>query len=389
MPRGRRKVVRALVVMAVLSPASVSCAGFPGATEAGLPAGQHQTPHESTRSSRQQITRQDDPAHPRGASAVAGFLVWTRYDDAITFTARLVRSDSDGHSAIPITHPPSGAADLNPRVSPDGRRVLFERSANGRAVVMVVHANGSGERPINLRCTHPCVGTTAAVWTPDGQSVVFVRETASGRAGGGSSLLWKATIDGGHQIRLSAPGVESRYSETGVAFTPRGSLLITRTQPDGRSALFGADADASNARQLTPWTLAVGRADVSRFAGTGGRETIVFESSGLSRADAAAERSVIATVPADCTSVRDCLLDLRVLTPVTAERAAYFNPAWSPDGSRIVFTRSVARGAQTTGDIWTMAADGSGRTPVSRDWRFELRPDWGGEAVVASGSPVR
>jgi len=128
---------------------------------------------------------------------------------------------------------------------------------------------------------------------------------------------------------------------------------------------------------------------VSRFAGTGGRETIVFESSGLSRADAAAERSVIATVPADCTSVRDCLFNLRVLTPVTAERAAYFNPAWSPDGSRIVFTRSVARGAQTTGDIWTMAADGSGQTAVSRDWRFELRPDWGGEAVVASGSPVR
>ncbi|HVH40455.1 MAG TPA: LpqB family beta-propeller domain-containing protein [Gemmatimonadaceae bacterium] len=48
------------------------------------------------------------------------------------------------------------------------------------------------------------------------------------------------------------------------------------------------------------------------------------------------------------------------------------NPAWSPDGSRIAFV--AAREGQHK--VWTMNADGSGAAPLTVDFGFDQSPSW-------------
>jgi Tol biopolymer transport system component len=58
-------------------------------------------------------------------------------------------------------------------------------------------------------------------------------------------------------------------------------------------------------------------------------------------------------------------------------------PSWSPDGSRIAYIRSGRRSYQ----IWTMAADGSDRTPILTAPSFYAAPSWSpdGLRLVFSG----
>jgi TolB protein len=48
-------------------------------------------------------------------------------------------------------------------------------------------------------------------------------------------------------------------------------------------------------------------------------------------------------------------------------------PAWSPDSTRIVFTSD---GADETGEIYVMNADGSGLTRLTDDPAYDAFPAW-------------
>jgi len=86
---------------------------------------------------------------------------------------------------------------------------------------------------------------------------------------------------------------------------------------------------------------------------------------------------MLATVPASCDSVAECSARLRFLTRPSRSPMQFFNPTWSPDGTRIAFAAATWDGGRASADIWTMDADGSHQHRASRDWRFEVRPDWG------------
>jgi Tol biopolymer transport system component len=49
-------------------------------------------------------------------------------------------------------------------------------------------------------------------------------------------------------------------------------------------------------------------------------------------------------------------------------------PAWSPDGKRIAFYRAPVSG---TGNVWSMAADGSGQFNLTLDASIDSLPAWG------------
>jgi Tol biopolymer transport system component len=75
--------------------------------------------------------------------------------------------------------------------------------------------------------------------------------------------------------------------------------------------------------------------------------------------------------------------DVRQLTSFA--HAVAFDPAWSPDGQTIAFTKQPLR--DTPSSIWTMSADGSDKVPLRRDrwFAYELpsySPD--GSTIVYS-----
>ena len=51
-----------------------------------------------------------------------------------------------------ITRPPIGFVDRNPDVSPDGRRIAFEREGDNYDEIFVVNVDGSGLTQLTKQC---------------------------------------------------------------------------------------------------------------------------------------------------------------------------------------------------------------------------------------------
>jgi Tol biopolymer transport system component len=106
---------------------------------------------------------------------------------------------------------------------------------------------------------------------------------------------------------------------------------------------------------------------------------VVFETYGQGPPDGTA--AAVATVPATWRSLAQCTRQIRYLTSSTALPDQNFNPSWSPNGQRIIYCHfSYVDPGPAVDDIWTMRFNGTGKTPVSTDPRFEFRPDWGRSA---------
>lgn len=297
------------------------------------------------------------------------FLVWSRFDSSETDTARLVIATRRGGPITSITHPPAGAQDIDPRVSPDGRRVLFERDLPDTAQAWVVGIDGRGERQVDLGCIDPCAGTNTPSWTPDGRHLLYDRVSGpfDDEGNAASAALWESDLHGRHNVRFSQAALDPSIEETDASFAPAGYLIVLRGRPDGHSALYRLHSDATHPQRLTAWSLNADLPDVSPARRGPSRDMIVFETRGR-----------VATVPTTCESVANCTSKIRYRAQSRLP-VQDFNPAWSPNGQRIVYVR-FSPGTDASpprGDIWNMRWNGTHKRPFSQDARFEFRPDWG------------
>lgn len=194
----------------------------------------------------------------RSSRHYGGFLVWSRFDDFETGTARLVVAGVGGDRVTPLTHPAAGSRDIDPRISPDGRRILFERDTPEVSQAWMIGVDGRDEHQIDLGCVDPCAGTNTPSWTPDGRHLLYDRVSGPFNEAGdaASALLWKADLDGGHNVRFSEPGLDLSTEETDASFAPAGYMIVLHGLPNGHSAVFRLRADSTHPRQLTPWSLA-------------------------------------------------------------------------------------------------------------------------------------
>lgn len=134
------------------------------------------------------------------AGKIDGVIVWSTSRDG---NHKIYAMDANGRNAHPITH--GTKTDWYPRISPDGRRVLFTRSkldwtaetnANypERWDTWIVNVDGSGERLL-------IPNSTWATWRPDGE-IVFSRGTdvftAKGDGSGEKKIVdGKTSLKGG------------------------------------------------------------------------------------------------------------------------------------------------------------------------------------------------
>ena len=202
-------------------------------------------------------------------------------------------------------------AESNPAVSPDGSRIAYEFLRG----IYVMNADGTGQRMLTD-------GSTAIdedpAWSADGTRIAFSRSGAD---------IWAMNADGTNPTNLTnTPGTND--DEVEPAWSPDGTrIAYTRIgcEPERRGAhcVFVMNADGSGQTNLTP------EGELSQCPNSPG-----YFFNGASR-----------------------------------------SPSWSPDGGKIAFAGPVICPNNMGNNIWTMNADGSGKTSLNNDnGSSDLRP---------------
>lgn len=201
-------------------------------------------------------------------------------------------------------------------------------------------------------------------YSPNGRRIAFARTYKSRRAD-----LWTMHADGSHKRRLTATGV----GEGQPAWAPNGKeIAFTASGPPGTSAgIWVVGTDGRHRRQLTSGCRCVGDPAWS----PDGTE-IAFD-----RYDKSTQITHILVVSAAGGTPTELISD------TTDPGISDWAPAWSPDCSRILF---VSDRPDTFGsELWVMHADGSDPQPVTsmEDDYDENDPAWSpdGRRIVSTG----
>ena len=206
--------------------------------------------------------------------------------------------------------------------APDGQRFACEgfgvTDPNRNGIYTIRSSDGGGLTRVTA---NPGGDDNPGDFSPDGNRLVFVRSNENGPVG-----LFVVRVNGGGLRRITPAGMVLD-AEYGGSWSPSGNriLFAARSDEDHRLAIWGVDSDGTGLAQL-PITPACGGA----FSDP---------------------RSI------------SCL-----------------QPSWSPDGTKIVFTRISANGTQS--NIYTVNADGSRLSRVTNSGGAR-DPEWGPHPVVS------
>jgi TolB protein len=293
-------------------------------------------------------------ALPAGATAPGsnGRIAYARFAG---YQAAIVSANPDGTSVVKLTNPPAKVFDLNPDWSPDGTKIAFERDTDVSQEIFTMNADGSDLHQVTF---DGFPGDTDPAWSPDGTRIAVERfDMSAGRDG-----LYIFDADGSNFVQVTQNDARGEYIEP--QWSPGGTELVFTIASDTKGhAIFTINTDGTGERRLTPWSMDALYPDWS----PDGR-LIVFQAPDAD--DAAPGTS------ANVFTVRPDGSHLVAVTHHSGGAVNATNPAWSPDGNKIVFVQ-VPSGPLGYADIFTMNADGSGTRQVTTSTLWDFRPDWG------------
>jgi Tol biopolymer transport system component len=295
------------------------------------------------------------PAAHATAPGENGRIAFVRYFNEEHTRGAIFTIDPDGTRLIQVTHRGRDLLDSEPDWSPDGRWIVFERSAPGEPLrLFKVRANGTHL----TRLSHnPCLPDTCpndleGVWSPDGRWIAFSRFDDRDPD---PDALFKMQADGSHVSLVTARGTEPGWSPDGERLS-----YVRRTQSGG-IAIFTARLDGTHERQVSPWRLHAG--DHPDWSPDG--RWIVFHSND----DRDRQRNVYLAHPSG-TGLH------RITDTFTHGALTYLSYSFSPDGT-LITVAFTGVGEPGNPDVWVMNLDGTGFRNVTSSVIWDSRPDWG------------
>ena len=172
---------------------------------------------------------------------VTGQIVFARADvvGKDFFGISTINADRTGEKSL------TDLSDLQPTWSPSGREIVFSRSENrGLPQIYIMDNRGSSARSISgdhFNDRHPA-------WSPDGRRIAFVHARALGQP-----AIYTMNVNGGNRVRLADSDVDARptWSPDGTQIVYTYALL-----KGGKRNLFVVDIEAFLAAKDAPPTKA-------------------------------------------------------------------------------------------------------------------------------------
>lgn len=286
-------------------------------------------------------------------------IVWQYNKDSTGEIFAIKRLDRERGITDVVVSGPGGA--IRPTPSPDGRKLAFVKRTPLMTSALYVKDLASGtELPLytrldrDLQETNGSQGNTPAfAWTPDSEELVFwaggkIRRARVADAGGDTTAAAEIPIRVRAELRVH-PTVRFPV-DVAPDEVPVRMLRWTQVTPDGSKAVFGAlgrlwvvDLDSGERRRLTA-------------------QTEHFEYHPAVSRDG---RYVVYTTWDDqkLGSVSIVPIDGGRSRTLTGEPGHYVEPAFSPDGERVVY-RKMTGGFLTSGSfsvdpgLWIVDVDG-------------------------------
>jgi Tol biopolymer transport system component len=218
---------------------------------------------------------------------------------------------ADGQGLRRLTDLTGAAAETAPAWSPRGDRIAYASDKDGNPEIYVVGADGSGSR----RLTDNPANDGVPVWSPDGARIAFVSDR-DGQFG-----IWAMAADGSAPARL-VPGTADPGSKPAWS-------------PDGRSIAFASDRDGGNLDIFAADTAPGAGGPTKLIAGPGLDGEPAWSADG-SKLAFASDRD---GSPQIYVANRDGSNVVKVTT-----KARSYTPAWAPDGRQLVYIYDPAPG---------------------------------------------
>jgi eukaryotic-like serine/threonine-protein kinase len=320
-------------------------------------------------------------------------------------------SNRDGRERIWLKQLPGGreaalteGPDGLPRFSPDGSTVLFSRLDEGNPTIYRVPVVGGDARKL-------IDGAVDGDWSPDGTRIAYIRNESS--SGIQSSVIQLSRSDGSDSRTIA------RFNATvgRLRFSPDGRFLIVNPtiQSGSRARFLLVDATTGRVRTLGA---PAGNAGVSAVAWSGGREVVYLQAESASGAVAGGAARLISQnidsgrsrtllwcpgmasaiaiagkdrLILDSVSPRQNLREIPLKAGATTSArwltrgvSGDRQPAYSPDGKRIVFS-SNRNGNLDLWEIDTkLGAVRSLTDDAADDWDPAFTPD--GKGILWSSN---
>jgi Tol biopolymer transport system component len=232
--------------------------------------------------------------------------------------------------------------DCDPAWSPDGARIAFHSETGddgGEWTLRVMNADGAGLQTIE--------DGVEPTWSPDGTKLAFSRY--------GAYDIFVRDLAGGSTINLT----NTMVGEGQPAWSPDGTKIAFQSyEPGSVSDVYVMNPDGSGRTRLTTdpgWD-----ADPS-WSPDGRRIAFTHQPPGA---------------PPDCTAfpcsqVHVMNADGSGEAAVTSLLGANYQPAWSPDGTKIAFHHITL-----TGGLYVMNTDGSDVLQIPGSSYADSVPDW-------------
>ena len=272
-------------------------------------------------------------------------------------------ADREGAGAVPfLPHP---GLDYNPSFSPDGRWILFTSERGGSADIYRAHLDGSGlerltdapafddqaelspdgttlafvssrsgnadiwlldlrTRQLRNVTSHPA-GDFRPAWSPDGRRLAFSSDRDSTHPRlqfgvGHSTEVYVVELDGGRVRRLThANGASGTPS-----WSPDGRRIVCYTAPQQEIGLLAARVASAGSTRIVEVDVETGESHVIADGPGAKLFPRYFGAAGVAYLDRRGDGM------------------LRLPGKAVGATGPFHAPSWSPDGTRVVFSRDVS-----------------------------------------------